>query len=78
MKHPEILCDVRRLTKIENKNEGKERIFEEVYLNLIPFELTSLNSTCKDFQKYIKNLNINNGGNYEIYKGENSYYYNYK
>ena len=78
LNHPEILCDVRKLTKIENNNGKKEKTFEELYLNLVPFELTSLNSICKDFQMYIKSLNVNIGGHYDIYKGENSYYFQHK
>ena len=69
--HPEILCDVRKLQKIETNNGVINTTFEENYINYVPFELTSLNTTSEHFQRYMKKMNTKIGGNYKIYK---SYY----
>ena len=74
LEHPEILCDVRKLQKIENSNGKIKTTFEENYIHFIPFEITSLNTTSKDFKRYIKIINTNIGGNYQIYNNEYSYY----
>ena len=71
LQHPEILCDVAKLDKIENNNGEIKRIYEENYSNYIPFEITSLNATNKDFQMFIKKVNTKIGGNYEIFKNKN-------
>ena len=44
------------------------------YIHFIPFEITSLNTTSKDFKRYINIINTNIGGNYKIYNNEYSYY----
>ena len=69
--HPEILCDVRKLQKIETNNGVINTTFEENYINYVPFELTSLNTTSEHFQRFMKKVNTKIGGNYKIYK---SYY----
>ena len=74
LEHPEILCDVRKLLKIENSNGKIKTTFEENYIHFIPFEITSLNTTSKDFKRYINIINTNIGGNYKIYNNEYSYY----
>ena len=74
LEHPEILCDVRKLQKIENDNGKIKTTFEENYIHFIPFEITSLNTTSKDFKRYINTINTNIGGNYKIYNNEYSYY----
>ena len=69
LEHPEILCDVNKLKKIENNNGEITSTFEQnYYVNLIPFEITSLNTTCKDFQMFMKTVNTKIGGNYRIFK----------
>ena len=74
LEHPEILCDVRKLQKIEKNNGKIKTTFEENYIHFIPFEITSLNTTSKDFKRYINTINTNIGGNYKIYNNEYSYY----
>ena len=74
LEHPEILCDVRKLQKIEKNNGKIKTTFEENYIHFIPFEITSLNTTSKDFKRYINIINTNIGGNYKIYNNEYSYY----
>ena len=71
LQHPEILCDVAKLEKIENYNGEIKRIYDDNYSNYIPFEITSLNATNKDFQMFIKKVNSKIGGNYEIFKNKN-------
>ena len=69
LEHPEILCDVNKLKKIEINNGEITSTFEQnYYVNLIPFEITSLNTTCKDFQMFMKTVNTKIGGNYRIFK----------
>ena len=72
--HPEILCDVRKLQKFENIDGQIKSVFQETDENFFPFEITSLNSTNKDFQMYINQINLNTGEKYCIYKNQNSYY----
>ena len=71
MEHPEILCDVCKLQKVENNNGEITRKFEDKYINYVPFEITSLNTTTNQFQNFIKRLNKKIGGNYQVY---NTYY----
>ena len=73
LEHPEILCDVRKLEKIEKKDGNIEKIFEEKDVSFIPFEITSLNTISEDFNKYIYKVNKNIGGQYSIYQYEYSY-----
>ena len=68
------MCDVRKLQKIEKNNGKIKTTFEENYIHFIPFEITSLNTTSKDFKRYINIINTNIGGNYKIYSNEYSYY----
>ena len=74
LEHPEILCDVRKLQKIEKNNGSIKTTFEENYIHFIPFEITSLNTTSNDFKRYIGKINTNIGGQYRIYNNEYSYY----
>ena len=74
LEHPEILCDVRKLQKIEKNNGSIKNTFEENYIHFIPFEITSLNTTSNDFKRYISKINTNIGGQYRIYNNEYSYY----
>jgi 5'-3' exonuclease len=71
LEHPEILCDVCKLQKVENNNGEITRKFEDKYINYVPFEITSLNTTTNQFQNFIKRLNKKIGGNYQVY---NTYY----
>ena len=73
LQHPEILCDVAKLEKIENNNGEIKRIYQDNYSNYIPFEITSLNASNKDFQMFIKKFNTKIGGNYEIFKNNYSF-----
>ena len=66
LEHPEILCDVCNFIGFGN-NKGKMiRKFDEFFSYYVPFELTSLNATSKDFEKYISHFyyeyqdNLNN------------------
>ena len=72
LQHPEILCDVAKLVKVEGNNE---LIFKEDFENYIPYELTSLNATNKDFQKLITKINKKYGKYYLLY---NQSKFNYK
>ena len=72
LQHPEILCDVAKLVKVEGNNE---LIFKEDFENYIPYELTSLNATNKDFQKLIAKINKKYGKYYLLY---NQSKFNYK
>ena len=74
LNHPEILCDVRKLQKIENKDGQIITIFEDNEVNYVPFEITSLNATSKDYLMYISKINKTIGGNYRIYKNEKLYF----
>ena len=59
---------MRKLQKIETNNGVINTTFEENYINYVPFELTSLNTTSEHFQRFIKKINTKIGGNYKIYK----------
>ena len=72
LQHPEILCDVAKLVKVEGNNE---LIFKEDFENYIPYELTSLNAINKDFQKLITKINKKYGKYYLLY---NQNKFNYK
>ena len=72
LQHPEILCDVAKLVKVEGNNE---LIFKEDFENYIPYELTSLNATNKDFQKLITKINKKYGKFYLLYSQSK---FNYK
>ena len=68
LQHPEILCDIKKLQKIETNNGEINTVFDEKYINYVPFELTSLNATNDHFQKFMKKINAKIGGDYKIYK----------
>ena len=56
LEHPEILCDVAKF-KGFGKVKGKmKKKFDEKNLFYVPFEITSLNATSNDFEKYIKHF----------------------
>ena len=66
LEHPEILCDV---TKFEEYNSFKDKnkktnIYWEYKPYYVPFEITSLNSTSNDFDKYILHFDVEKNKKY--------------
>ena len=66
LEHPEILCDVCKFVGFGNIKGKMRRKFDEFNSFYVPFEITSLNATSKDFEKYISHFdyeyheNLNN------------------
>ena len=52
LEHPEILCDVAKFIGHGLVNGKMRRQYDEFNLFYVPFEITSLNATCKDFERY--------------------------
>ena len=66
LEHPEILCDV---TKFEDYNSFKDKnkktnFFWEIKPYYVPFEITSLNTTSNDFDKYILHFDVEKNKKY--------------
>ena len=57
LEHPEILCDVIKFIGYEEVKGKKRKKYDDFNPFYVPFEITSLNSTCNDFEKYRAHLN---------------------
>ena len=56
LEHPEILCDVAKFKGFGLIKGKMKRKYEESLLKYVPFEITSLNATSKDFERYISHF----------------------
>ena len=56
LEHPEILCHVAKFIGFGSVKGKMKRKFDEQNFYYVPFELTSLNATCKDFEKYVSHF----------------------
>ena len=56
LEHPEILCDVAKFKGFGLVKGKMKRKFDENNLKYVPFEITSLNATSNDFEKYISHF----------------------
>ena len=63
LEHPEILCDVVKFKGFGLVKGKMKRTFDENNSSYVPFEITSLNATSNDFDKFISHLNHENSDN---------------
>ena len=65
LEHPEILCDVVKFKDYSSIKGKTKQIFEEYNPYYVPFEITSLNATSNDFDKYALHFDFQNNKKYK-------------